>query len=172
MKKRFFYNSLTYFVAMVGACLVNLLVCSMATKIVNLFVVVDYFTLSIVSAVMSFVTVGGVLGALGYYEGFKTAELSIRLKLGEISLAGVANLLICVPLMFHPFIAGGTRFLAGLIDMGRHFDSPECIPDIYLWTYLFAFAIYLIAEIAVCIGLGVLGKRRRMAQRKSLTEQN
>ncbi len=172
MKKRFFAESLVYFVALIGASLVNLLTCSMAIKIVNLFIVVGYFEAAVVSCIMSFVTMCGVVGALGYFEGYKKAEFAIGRNAGALAVAGAAQLVLSVPLMFYPFIAGGTRYLAGLIDMGSHFDSAESIKEIYLWTYLAAFAIYLAAEIGVCIACGIIGKSRRVAQRKALTEQN
>ncbi len=171
MKKRFFAEALVFFAALIGASLVNLLTCSLAVKIVNLFIVVEYFEAAIVSSIMSFITICGVIAALGYYDGFKRAEFFVGRSIGEVALAGAMQLVLSIPLMFYPFIAGGTRYLAGLIDMGSNFNSADRIEDIYLWTYLGAFAIYLALEIGTCALFGIIGKKRRLKQRRELTEQ-
>ena len=58
MKKQFFVNSLIYFIAIVLACLVNFIgVSSLAVKIVNLFIVVDFYASAIISLIMAFVVV-------------------------------------------------------------------------------------------------------------------
>ncbi len=169
MKKRIWIDALIYLIAMVLACLVNLAVCAMAVKIVNLFIVVDYFSAAVVRTVMSFVTLCGVLGALAYYESYKSAEFYLGRAVGSMALAGVGHLALSIPLMFYPFIAGGTRYLAGLIDMGDGFNSLDKVKEIYLWTYLAAFFIYLAVEILTVAVCGSIGKRRRIAQRANLT---
>ncbi len=172
MKKPFWFGVLVWLAALLGGCLVNLLVCSMAIKIVNLFIVVEFFESAIIRTAASFVTLCGVVGALTYYEGFKKAEFSPWGTVLELCVAGVGQLALSIPLMFYPFIAGGTRYLAGLINMGEHFDSSERIAEIYLWTYLASFAIYLAAEIFAAVLLGVVGKKNRLKQRRELlTEQ-
>ena len=168
MKKRFFYSVITYFITMVSACLVNLAVSAMAVKIVNLFIVVDYFSAAIVRAVMAFVVISGVVGAMSYYESRKSAEFHpVSLSLA-VALGGIAHLIISVPLMFYPFIAGGTRYLAGLMDMGSGFDSADNVKYIYLWTYLAAFGIYLVCEMISALVCGYLGKKNRENLRKEL----
>ncbi len=168
MKKRFWLGVLLNLVALIGACLVNLLVCSVAIKIVNLFIVVNFFEAAIIRTVMSFVTLCGVIGALTYFEGFKNAEFLPLSTAAELVTAGVGQLVLSVPLMFYPFIAGGTRYLAGLLDMGASFDGSEKIKEIYLWTYLASFVIYLAAELCAAIALGIVGKKMRLKQRREI----
>ncbi len=170
MKKTFFYNAITYFVALIGGSLVNLLTCGMAVKIVNLFIVVDFFASVVVSIIVSFVTTCGVFAALGYYEGYKRAEFSVGMNIGEIAAAGGVQLVLSVPFMFHPFIAGGTKYLAGIVELGSRFDSMQSV--LYIWSYLLAFVIYLAVQIIVCVISGIIGKNKRIAQRRALTEQN
>ena len=170
MKKQFFANSLIYLLAIVLASLVNFIgASSIAVKIVNLFIVVDFYAAAIISTVMAFVVIGAVVGALAYFEAFKSREFAPARLLGTFSLAGVFHLAVSTLMGFHPFIAGGTKYLAGLISMGDKFDSAESVADIYLWEYLVAFAIYLVFEIIV-VELGAyLGKRKREEQIESLT---
>ncbi len=172
MKKQLLYGSITYFVTMVAACLVNLLVCMMTVKIVNLFIVVDYFAAAVIRTVTSFIVTGGVVGAMAYYDAYKKADVNVGMTASCISLGGVAHLALSVPLMFYPFIAGGTRYLAGLIYMGSRFDSAERVGDIYLWTYLLAFGVYWIVQLISAVSCGYIGKSRRLAVRRSLTENN
>ena len=169
MKKQFFVNSLIYFIAIVLACLVNFIgVSSLAVKIVNLFIVVDFYASAIISLIMAFVVVGGVVGAMSYFEAFKSCEFAPVKLLGTLSLAGVLHLAISTLMGFHPFVAGGTKYLAGLISMGEKFDSAESTLDIYLWEYLAAFAIYFVFEIIVTEVCAYIGKRKRKEQMEFL----
>ncbi len=172
MKKRFWFGVLVWLAALLGGCLVNLLVCAMAVKIVNLFIVVGFFEAAIIRTVASFVTLCGVVGALTYFESFKAADFSPWSTVAELATAGAGQLILSIPLMFYPFIAGGTRYLAGLIDMGERFDGADMIKEIYLWAYLASFVIYLAAELGCAVICGIMGKRKRLKQRSEiLTEQ-
>ncbi len=168
MKKQVFVNSLIYFIAMLGACLVNLAVSAMAVKIVNLFIVVDYFSAAIIRTVIAFVTLSGVIGALTWFESFKSAEFHPLKTLVAVGLGGVYHLAVSTILMFYPFIAGGTRYLAGLINMGERFDSFAEVEYIYLWAYLTAFFIYLFVEMICAVVCGYLGKKKRYDNRKTI----
>lgn len=168
MKKQIFVNSLIYFIALVAACMVNFAVSALVLKILNLFIVVTYFVEAIVYPIVSLIVVGGVVGALSFFESYKSVEFAPARLFASVGLAGVYHLAISTLLGFYPFIAGGTRYLAGLMSMGDKFDSVECIADIYLWEYLLAFAIYLVLEIIVVQICGYLGKRKREAVRASL----
>ena len=168
MKKQFIYTSLTYLVALIAASLVNLAVCALSVRIVNLFVVVDYFTAAIVKAAVSFFTIGGVLGALSYHDAYRRLEFRPAYISATVAAAGVVHLALSTVMMFHPFIAGGTRYLAGLMDMGSSFNSSDNIKDIYLWTYLGSFAIYLAVEIAVSLVCAYVGRKKRISNRKAI----
>ena len=168
MKKQFIYTSLVYLISLIAACLVNLAVCALSVRIVNLFIVVDYFTAAIIKAVMSLITVAGVVGAVSYYEAYRRLEFRPAYISASIATAGIVHLALSTVMMFHPFIAGGTRYLAGLMDMGIAFKSSDSIKDIYLWTYLASFAIYLIAEIGVSLLCAYIGKAKRISNRKDI----
>lgn len=168
MKKQFFVNSLVYFVAIFAACLVNVAVSALVLKILNLFIVVDYFIGAICCAIVAFIVVGGVVASLSFFESYKSVEFAPGRILGSVGLAGIYHLAISTLLGFYPFAAGGTRYLAGLISMGNKFDSLDRIVDIYLWEYLLAFGIYLVLEIIAAEVCGYLGKRRRIKIRESL----
>ena len=168
MKKQIFVNSLIYLVAIICGCLINIPVSALFLRILNLFIVVDYYIGAIFCAVMGFIVVGGVVGALTFFESYKSAEFSPAKVTLSVLLAEVFHLPIATLLGFYPFIAGGTRYLAGLIDMGTHFDSLEMIEDIYLWSYLGAFAIYSALYVVSALVCGYLGRKKRLDIRSSL----
>ena len=168
MKKQIFVNSLIYLVAIVCGCLVNFAVSALLLKILNLFIVVDYYIGAIFCAVVSFIVVGGIVGALTYFESYKSVDFSPINITFSVLLAGVFHLPISTLLGFYPFIAGGTRYLAGLIDMGGRFDSLDRVADIYIWSYLIAFVIYLAFYVVTALACGYLGKKKRLAVRNSL----
>lgn len=161
-------NAIFYLICMVVACVLNLAVSALLVKIVNLFIEVEYFEAAIVRIVSSLLTSGVILGAVAFFESHKTLEFTPAPMLFSLLMAGGAHLILCIVLMFTPFMAGGVRELAGVLSMGDHFNSASMIEDIYLWMYLVAFAIHLAYEIAVCMLCGWLGKWKRLRDRSKL----
>lgn len=168
MKKQITTNAIGYLACMVAACLLNLAVSAVLVRIVNLFIVVDYFAGAIVRLISGFLTCGAVLGAMSFRQSYKSVEFRPLSLLASLALAGAAHLLLCLLFMFHPFIAGGVRSLAGVLALGESFDGADMIGEIYLWTYLGAFAIDLAVQTAVAMICGAVGKRRRWKDRSTL----
>lgn len=168
MKKQVLVNSLIYSICMVVACLLNLAVSALILKIVSAFVVMDYFSASVLRVVVGFFTGGTVIGAVIYRESYRSLQFPVGITVLSMLLAGAAHLILCLLLMFYPFIAGGVRYLAGILCMGTGFDSAAMIEDIYLWAYVLAFFLYLVFEICVSLIGGFLGKRMRLKNRESI----
>ena len=140
----------------------------MVLKIVLSFADIGYFATSILRVVVGFLTGGAVIALVIGREAYKSLEIHpIRTTLALL-LAGIFHLGFCLILMFYPFIAGGVRYLAGLLCMGSGFDSADCIPDIFLWAYLAAFFIYLMFQIGCALLGALIGKRMRLKIRASL----
>ncbi len=168
MKKQIFINACVALICMVVACLLNLLVTALIVKIVLSFADIGYFATSVMRAVIAFITCGAVMGAMNYRESFKTLEFRPALTVCSMLIAGAVHLGISLFLMFYPFIAGGTRYLAGALSMGSRFSSETRIDEIYLWAYLAAFGIYLGFEIVISLVFGVVGKKARLKNRESI----
>ena len=77
-------------------------------------------------------------------------------------------MILCVVLMFTPFMAGGVRELAGVLTMGEHFNDLSRLEDVYLWTYLAAYGIHWVYELGICMAFGALGRWKRLRDRKLL----
>ena len=168
MKKQTLVNAAVYLICFVVACVLNLAVSWLLLKIVDSFVALNYFGQSVVRIVSGFLTGGAVIGAVVGRECFKSLEFRPLPLVASLSMAGAVHLLLCLILMFYPFIAGGVRDLAGVIGMGSKFDSETDIEKIYLWQYLLAFVIDLAYKIGVACLVGYLGKAKRLKNRESI----
>lgn len=168
MKKQTLISAVIYLICFVVSCILNLAVSWLLLKIVDSIIVLDYFGKSVVRIVSGFLTGGVIIGAVVARESYKSIEahpLSLSASLG---LAGVGHLLLCLLLMFYPFIAGGVRDLAGVLGMGSGFSSASDIENIYLWQYLLAFVIDLAYKIGVAILCAYIGKAMRLKNRESI----
>ena len=172
MKKQTLYSSITYLIGVVIACLVNLLVSYVMVKIVNLFVVVDYFTAAVVNVVVAFIVVPFIAAAIFYYECYKSAEFNPWHICGAVALGGVAHLGLSMLLMFYPFIAGGTRYLALIINFGNNFSSSKDVEQIYLWAYLASFFIYLTVQLCASLIMGYIARNTRLKIREQLKQSD
>lgn len=168
MKKKIGNNALFYLICLVVACLLNLLASALMIKIVNLFIEVEYFEGAVIRIVSSLLMNGLVLGAVCWYDSHHTAEFQPFLTVWSLLIASVVHLLLCIVLMFTPFMAGGVRDLAGVLTLGDHFDSKAMIEEITLWMYLLAYGIFVLFEAAVCLACSWIGKTRRLRQREEL----
>ncbi|MBO5415206.1 MAG: hypothetical protein J6A83_01075 [Clostridia bacterium] len=168
MKKRLFSESGFVFLFIFSACLVNLAVMALAVKIVNLFIVVDYFSAAVIRLITSCVTVSGMLGAIVYFISYRKADFSFGLSSGAFWLATALQLLISVLFKFNPFIGGGSLYLAGFFEHGSSFDSISSVEYIGIIDYLLAFAILALFNYAVYSVCGFIGKYKRLSDRKKL----
>lgn len=168
MKKKIGNNALFYLICLIVACLLNLAVSALMIKIVNLFIEVEYFETSVIRMVCSLLMNGLILGAVCWFDSHHSAEFHAFSTVLSLLIASVIHLLLCVVLMFTPFMAGGVRDLAGVLTMGNSFYSAAMIEEITLWMYLLAYGIFFVFEAAVCLACGYLGKAQRLRQRKEL----
>ncbi len=168
MKKQTLMNSVVYLICFVVSCVLNLAVSWLLLKIVDSIVVLDYFGQSVVRIIAGFLTGGAVIGAVVARESYKSIEVRPLSLAATLGLAGVGHLLLCLLLMFYPFIAGGVRDLAGVIGMGSGFSSESDIENIYLWQYLLAFVIDLIFKIGIAILCAYFGKAKRLKNRETI----
>lgn len=172
MKKQIFANSVTYLICMVAASLLNLAVSALAVKIVNALILPEFFVLAIVRAVAGILTCCIIIGAIFFYEGYKTVSFSLWKVVLPMLLAAAVHFIIAFIFKFYPFIAGGTHYLGGLIESGDGFSSFDSVADVSLWAYIAAFWIAKAAEIIVALICCLLGKRLRIKNRETIKGYN
>ena len=168
MKKQYFSDAIVYAICMVAASLLNLAVSAMIVKFVTLLVAPEFFVLAIVRAVVGFLTGAVVLGLVIAFESYKSVSFDPAPIIIAVSLASVIHFVLALVLRFYPFVAGGTRYLAGLLEKGNAFDAFEAVSDIRLWAYIAAFWIIKLCEIGVCVAAGKLGKTARLKNRETI----
>lgn len=168
MKKQVGIEAAVYLLCMIVACLLNLAVSALLIKLVNLLIVVGYWEAAVIRLISGLLVGGAVLGLVVGWECYHSAEFHPASVFTSLLIAGAAHGLLCTVLMFYPFIAGGVRDLAGILTMGSHFSSADCIEEIYLWAYLCAFGIDFAFRAAVALVSGAVGKRMRIKSRETL----
>lgn len=172
MKKQLLVKSITYFVCMIVACLLNLAVSALLVKIVNALVLPEFFVLAIVRAVSGILTGCIVLGAILFYEGYKSVSFSFIKIFLPILFAAIVHFVISIIFKFYPFISGGTHYLGGLLEKGVKFSSFESVADVRLWAYIAAFWIAKAAEMIVASVCCFLGKKTRIKNRETIEGYN
>ncbi len=168
MKKQYVSDALVYVICMIAASLLNLVVSALIVKFVTLLVAPEFFVIAIVRAVVGFLTGAVVLGLVVAYESYKSVTFDPTRTMLAVSIAAVIHFALAFVLRFYPFVAGGTRYLAGLLEKGNGFDAFETVSDIRLWAYVAAFWIIKACEIGVCVIAGKVGKTARLKNRETI----
>ena len=169
MKKQFWSMSGVVFLCIFGACLLNLAVMSIVIKIVNLFIELDFFTAVVIRMMVSFLVVSGVPAVISYLVSYRMASFDVKNACGTFCLASLLQLAISLLLKFHPFIGGGTFYLAGIFESGSAFNESADIEYIGIIDYLLAFAVYFAVGLALYILCGKIGEKKRLRDREKLT---
>lgn len=172
MKKQILANSVTYLICMIAASLLNLAVSALAVKIVNALILPEFFVLAIVRAVSGILTGCVIIGAIFFYEGYKSVSFSFRQIILPMVLAAVVHFIIAFVFKFYPFIAGGTHYLGGLIESGDGFSYFDSAADVSLWAYIAAFWIAKGAEIVIAPICCLVGKTIRIKNRETIKGYN
>ena len=168
MKKQIFMDALVYGICMVVASLLNLAASALVVKIVTVLVAPDFFVLAIVRAVVGFLSGAVVVGLVIGYECYKSVSFSpVRISL-SFGVAAIAHFLLAFLLRFYPFIAGGTRYLGGLLEHGADFSGFEAVSDVALWAYIAAFWSVKAGELVFCLIAGMCGKGKRLKDREMI----
>ena len=172
MKNKLFVGSGVAFLSLFLACLLNLLLMSFGLKIVDMFVATDYFAQNVIRLVISVISISGIIGAVRYLVSYRTADFSISVFSSSYFVAAFFQLLVSVLLKFHPIIAGGSLYLAGIFEFGSAFSSSDDIDYIGLLDYLAAFVLLTLVTYAIGLLLGIIGKNKRLKDRSELIGEN
>ena len=109
-------NTLVYAFYMFIACVVIMLAEILTVKVVNLFIVTEYYELTVLRAVVYTVGVNAVLGAIAYKEGYRMARYPIVETIISGLLASLLHALLSLIFHFQAFCAGGEK--------GENLDFP------------------------------------------------
>ncbi len=172
MKKQFLVNGLIYFICIFAALLLNLIATGIALKIVDMVIEMTFFSIALTRIVTAFLLLGGVMCAVGYFEEHKEMSVNFPLCALSFAVAYIINLGLALLFGFHPFIAGGSKYLAGLLRFGGEFTDADLFRNVPLFFYIAAFTIYIILIFALFLLCAVIGKNKRISDRKELMGNN
>ncbi|MBE6646200.1 MAG: hypothetical protein E7611_01000 [Ruminococcaceae bacterium] len=161
-------SSLVYAVYMLISCVIVMCAEILAVKIVNLFVVTEYFSLTVIRALLYTVGVNALLAVISYREGYKTAYFSIPETLISGAIATLLHLVFALLFNFEAFSAGGVRSITALIRFGSDLNSNALTSSLTRLDFIPFFLLNSLVYIGIIIGFGKLGQYKRLADREEL----
>ena len=161
-------SSLVYAVYMLISCVIVMCAEILAVKIVNLFVVTEYFSLTVIRALLYTVGVNALLAVISYREGYKTAYFSIPETLISGAIATLLHLVFALLFNFEAFSAGGVRSITALIRFGSDLNSNALTSSLTRLDFIPFFLLNSLVYIGIMIGFGKLGQYKRIADREEL----
>ena len=171
MKKTFFIDSGIMFLYIFSACILNLLIAGITLKIIDAFVLLEYFAISTVKMAVSGIAVAGILGALTYLLAYRKASFSAGYFTGTFFAGAALQLAISVLFKFRTFISGGVMYLADIFEHGTAL-SAEGWEYVGIIDYLLAFFIFTAVYYVVCVVCGKVAVKNRLRDRAELIGEN
>ena len=161
-------SSLVYAVYMLISCVIVMCAEILAVKIVNLFVVTEFFSLTVIRTLLYTVGVNALLAVISYREGYKTAYFSIPETLISGAIATLLHLVFALLFNFEAFSAGGVRSITALIRFGSDLNSNALTSSLTRLDFIPFFLLNSLVYIGIMIGFGKLGQYKRLADREEL----
>lgn len=165
-------SSLVYAVYMIISCLVIMFAEMLAIKIVNLFVVTQYFELCVIRTVIYTVGVCTLLAIISYREGYRAASFSIIETAISGAIASLIHFVFALLFSFEAFCAGGVRFITALVRFGSSLNSNTFMGTLSRVDFVPFFFINSFIYVALMIAFGKLGQHKRLADREELLGKN
>ena len=163
-------NTLIYTCYFFGSCVTVMLAESLLLFLLDKFVAMPYFVITLLRVVIYSVGVSALVGFLGYREGYREAVCSV----GETVSAGILatlipHLLFSMLFHFQSFVSGSVRHTVGLIRGGLDVTAEDVLPtrDAYL-LFVLVFLAYGLIYTGVLTVCKYLGAGRRVVDRADL----
>jgi len=153
---------------LVLSCLLSLLVTMIAVRVADMIFPIEGMAEVIVRAVASLLTVLATFGAVSYFVSYRMASFDGAGAAARLGGALVIQLLVSLLLKFEPFVAGGVKYLAAILEFGADVSMTADADMIGIIDYLAAFIIFSAIYMAVYIVAGVIGKKRRLSDRETI----
>ena len=171
MKKNFLIDSGIMFIYIFSACISNLLIAGVTLKIIDAFVLLEYFALSTLKMAVSGIAVAGILGALTYLLSYRKASFSTGYFSAPFFAGTAVQLALSILFKFRTFISGGVMYLAGIFEHGSDIYA-EGWEYVGIIDYLLAFLIFTAVYYLNCIICGKIAVKKRLRDRAELIGEN
>ena len=165
-------NTLVYAFYMFISCVVIMLAEILTVKVANLFVVTEYYELTVLRAVVYTIGVNAVLGVIAYKEGYRAARYPILETLVSGILASILHALVALLFHFEAFCAGGVKFITALLHFGKGLTVNTLMDELGALDFLPVFLINSLVYVGIMILCGKLGEFKRLSDREDLTDSN
>jgi len=157
-----------YFCYLLGACILTMLVEAMLLFFLDHLVLLSYPVQAIIRIVIYTVGISGVLGVLGYYEGYREVSCSVGETVAPWIPVAILHLLLAMLFKFQAFISGAVRFLAGFIHKGWKLTIETLVEKTPYSLFLLVFLGYTAWYILIFTICKYLGAQKRICDRAEL----
>ena len=158
-------NAPLYALYMFLACFVVMFAEILVVKLANWFIVTDYYSTSLIRAVIYTLGVNAILGAIAFREGFKNAKATPVATAISGVLATVLYFIFCLLFSFEAFCAGGAKSIAVIIKFGKSINSEMFIGKLGRFDIIPFFLVNCAIYIAVMVIFNVIGAYKRRLDR-------
>ncbi len=172
MKKNVFKGMGVCLLGLVLSCLLSLLVTMITVRIADMIFPIEGFAEIVIRAVASLLTVSATFGAVSYFVSYRMVSFDAAGSAARLGGALVIQLAISLLLKFEPFVAGGVKYLAAIFEFGSDVRMTADADMIGLIDYLSAFVIFSAIYMAVYIGAGIIGKKKRLSDRETILNED
>lgn len=166
--KNILLTSGLYFLYLLAASILSMLVEALLVFLINKVIVIDYHALTIIRISIYSVFVPSILGVLTYAEGYKEASFSAWELVLSFLPAAILHLLFSMLFKFQGFISGSVRFTAGLIANGTSITYDSLINVTPYETFLWVFGAYSVLYCLVMALSKYYGAQNRIISRGEL----
>ena len=164
-------STLVLSVYQILCCMVIYFATWMAQLILEKIVLFDYFSASVVQAVLLFVGVGALILVYAYHTAYRTASFDLGAWGLSALLATLIHTAIGAVFSFLPLLCGAASPLSGVIAFGGGYVSPEIHAQIPAFLPTLVFFLVMIFYHAVSLPVGYFAYKRRLKDRRELTGQ-
>lgn len=161
-------NAPLYALYMFLSCLVVMFAEMLVVKVANWFIVTDYYSTSVIRAVVYSVGVNAILAAIAFREGFKNAKATPIATVISGVLATLLHSVFCLLFSFEAFCAGGVKSIAIIVKFGKAINSQMFVGTLDRFDMIPFFFINSAIYIAVMVTFNAIGAYKRKRERQEM----
>lgn len=161
-------NAPLYALYMFLSCLVVMFAEILVVKVANWFIVTDFYSTSVIRAVVYSIGVNAILAAIAFREGFKNAKATPIATIISGALATLLHSIFCLLFSFEAFCAGGVKSIAIIIKFGKAINSELFVGKLDRFDIIPFFFINSAIYIAIMTAFNAIGAYKRKLDRQEM----
>ena len=161
-------NAPLYALYMFLSCLVVMFAEMLVVKLANWFIVTDYYSTSVIRAVVYSIGVNAILAAIAFREGFRNAKATPIATVISGTLATLLYSVFCLLFSFEAFCAGGVKSIAIIVKFGKAINSQMFVGTLDRFDIIPFFFVNCAIYIAIMTAFNTLGAYKRKLDRQEM----